>query len=91
MVAFSFLHSSGRPRRRGADENLRRWAPWIGFGLVLLALCLAWLLLPLGAWMDALQSWFVGRGVWGVTIFALVLVIATFLPLPDWPLPIAAG
>jgi uncharacterized membrane protein YdjX (TVP38/TMEM64 family) len=91
MAAFSFLHSSGRARRREAYETLRRWGPWIAFGLVLLALCLAWLLLPLRAWMDALQGWFVGRGAWGVAIFALVLVIATFLPLPDWPLPVAAG
>jgi uncharacterized membrane protein YdjX (TVP38/TMEM64 family) len=57
----------------------------------MLALCLAWLLLPLRAWMDTLQGWFVGRGVWGITVFALVLLVATFLPFPDWPLPIVAG
>jgi uncharacterized membrane protein YdjX (TVP38/TMEM64 family) len=72
-------------------EELRRWGPWVGFALILLALCLAWFLLPLREWMDALQAWFKGRGAWGVAIFALVLFVATFLPMPDWPLPIVAG
>ena len=91
MVAFSFLHHSGRTRRREAEEELRRWGPWVGFGLVLLVLCLGWLLLPLREWMDGLQHWFTGRGAWGVVIFGGVLLVATFLPLPDWPLPIVAG
>jgi uncharacterized membrane protein YdjX (TVP38/TMEM64 family) len=30
-------------------------------------------------------------GVTGVLIFALILIVVTFLPAPDWPLPIAAG
>jgi uncharacterized membrane protein YdjX (TVP38/TMEM64 family) len=76
---------------RETREQLRRLGPWIGLALVLLALCLAWFLLPLHEWMDALQGWFKGRGVWGVTIFALVLFVATFLPMPDWPLPVVAG
>ncbi|HWD57878.1 MAG TPA: TVP38/TMEM64 family protein [Stellaceae bacterium] len=91
MVAFSFLHLSGRTRRRKAKEELRRWGPWVGFALVLLVLCLGWLLLPLRQWMDGLQHWFAGRGAWGVVIFGAVLLVATFLPLPDWPLPIVAG
>ncbi|HEU0218815.1 MAG TPA: TVP38/TMEM64 family protein [Stellaceae bacterium] len=72
-------------------EQLRRLGPWIGLALVLFALCLAWLLLPLHQWMDALQGWFKGRSGWGVAIFALALFVATFLPMPDWPLPIVAG
>jgi uncharacterized membrane protein YdjX (TVP38/TMEM64 family) len=91
MAGFLSSFAAGRPRKAKAAEDWRRFWPWIVFGLVMLALCAGWLLLPLRAWMDALQSWFVGRGAWGVTIFALVLVLATFLPLPDWPLPIAAG
>lgn len=78
-------------RKAKASPELRRWAPWAGFGLVLLALCLGWLLLPLQQWMDGLQHWFTGRGAWGVLIFGLILVFATFLPMPDWPLPIVAG
>ena len=65
--------------------------PWIIFAVVLIALCLGWLLLPLRAWMDALQHWLLGLGAGGVAIFAAILVFMTFLPAPDWPLPIAAG
>jgi uncharacterized membrane protein YdjX (TVP38/TMEM64 family) len=86
--------SSSTARRRGkakAAKELRRWGPWVGFGLVLLVLCLGWLLLPLHEWMDGLQHWFTGRGAWGVIIFAIVLMVTTFLPMPDWPLPIVAG
>ncbi|HVH80449.1 MAG TPA: TVP38/TMEM64 family protein [Stellaceae bacterium] len=61
------------------------------FALVLLGLCLGWLLLPLREWMDDLQHWFTGRGLWGVVLFALILFFGTFLPMPDWPLPIVAG
>jgi uncharacterized membrane protein YdjX (TVP38/TMEM64 family) len=57
----------------------------------LLALCLGWFLLPLREWIEALQSWLLGLGVTGVLIFALILIVVTFLPAPDWPLPIAAG
>ncbi|HTZ36948.1 MAG TPA: TVP38/TMEM64 family protein [Stellaceae bacterium] len=82
------------PARRqpsAAFAALREHWPWLVFGLVLLALCLGWLLLPLRQWMDGLQSWLHGLGTWGVVIFGLILVFATFLPLPDWPLPIVAG
>jgi uncharacterized membrane protein YdjX (TVP38/TMEM64 family) len=54
-------------------------------------LCLGWFLLPLHQWMDALQGWFLGRGVRGAAIFFAILFFATFLPMPDWPLPIVAG
>lgn len=78
-------------RSRGAKRDWREWARWIGFALVLAVLCGAWLLLPLREWMDALQSWLQGLGPWGVAILLLILVFMTFLPAPDWPLPIAAG
>ncbi|MGA8399915.1 MAG: TVP38/TMEM64 family protein [Stellaceae bacterium] len=74
-----------------SGDDWWRWAPWIFFALVVLALCLGWLLLPLREWMDALQKWLVGLGAGGVVIFAAILIIMTFLPAPDWPLPIAAG
>jgi uncharacterized membrane protein YdjX (TVP38/TMEM64 family) len=78
-------------RSRGAKRDWRAWVPWAGFALVLAVLCGAWLLLPLREWMDALQSWLQGLGPWGVVILVLILVVMTFLPAPDWPLPIAAG
>jgi len=58
---------------------------------VLLALCLSWFLLPLKEWISDLQSWFLDEGVYGVVIFVVVLVVMTWLPAPDWPLPIMAG
>jgi uncharacterized membrane protein YdjX (TVP38/TMEM64 family) len=56
-----------------------------------LVLCVGWFLLPLREWVEALQSWLLGLGVWGVFIFAVILIVMTFLPAPDWPLPVAAG
>jgi uncharacterized membrane protein YdjX (TVP38/TMEM64 family) len=61
------------------------------FGLLLLLLCLGWFLLPLREWIETLQSWLLGLGAAGVAIFVVILVLITFLPAPDWPLPIAAG
>lgn len=90
MAAFSSLIKKGRSKAKPSEE-LRRIAPWLGFGLVLLALCLGWLLLPLRDWMDGLQHWLRELGAWGVVIFAAILIFVTFLPAPDWPLPIAAG
>jgi len=90
MVELSSFFKSGRTKAKTGGE-LRRIAPWLGFGAVLLALCLGWLLLPLRAWMDGLQHWLLGLGAWGVVIFTLILIVATFLPMPDWPLPIVAG
>ena len=90
MAAFSSLITKGRSKAKTSKE-LRRFAPWVGFACVLLVLCLGWLLLPLHEWMDGLQHWFAGRGAWGVVFFMLILVFGTFLPMPDWPLPIVAG
>jgi len=60
-------------------------------GFLLLALCLGWFLLPLREWIQSSQSWLLGLGLWGVLIFTMILIVVTFLPAPDWPLPVAAG
>jgi uncharacterized membrane protein YdjX (TVP38/TMEM64 family) len=91
MTAATRSRATRRKPRAGATESIRRWWPWALGGLVLLGLCLGWFLLPLRDWMDALQSWLLGLGVWGVVILVLIIVFMTFLPAPDWPLPIAAG
>jgi uncharacterized membrane protein YdjX (TVP38/TMEM64 family) len=78
-------------RSRSAKRDCREWIHLAGFGVVIAGLCGAWLLLPLREWMDGLQSWLQGLGAWGVVIMVLILVFTTFLPAPDWPLPIAAG
>ena len=81
--------SSKSPRR--AEKEWLRWWPWAAVGCLLLVLCLGWFLLPLREWIAALQSWLLGLGLWGILIFAIILIVITFLPAPDWPLPIAAG
>jgi uncharacterized membrane protein YdjX (TVP38/TMEM64 family) len=79
-------------RRQDLTENKwRRWWPWAAVGFLLLVLCLGWFLLPLREWIEALQSWLWGLGLLGVLIFMSILIVVTFLPAPDWPLPIAAG
>ena len=78
--------SSGQTKK-----DLKRWWPWAAFGLFLLLMCLVWFLLPLRQCIEDLQSWLLGLGVWGVAICILILVVITFFPAPDWPLPIAAG
>jgi uncharacterized membrane protein YdjX (TVP38/TMEM64 family) len=78
--------------RRQPDQAKKwpRWWPWAAVGFLLLVLCLGWFL-PLREWIEALQSWLLGLGLTGVLIFVLILIVVTFLPAPDWPLPIAAG
>jgi uncharacterized membrane protein YdjX (TVP38/TMEM64 family) len=74
-----------------AIREWRRWWPWTAGGLVVLLLCLGWLLLPMQQWINGLQSWLQGLGTAGVVICVLILFFTTFLPAPDWPLPVAAG
>ena len=74
-----------------AVKERPRWWPWAIAGFLLLVLCLGWFLLPLREWIEALQSWLLGLGLWGVFIFAIILIVMTFFPAPDWPLPVAAG
>ena len=82
---------TGRRQPDQAGKKWPRWWPWAAVGFLLLTLCLGWLLLPLREWIEALQSWLLGLGLTGVLIFVLILIVVTFLPAPDWPLPIAAG
>jgi uncharacterized membrane protein YdjX (TVP38/TMEM64 family) len=86
----AFPMTARHPPDQAAKKWPRRW-PWPAVGLLMLALCLGWFLLPRREWIEALQSWLLGLGLWGVLIFMLILIIITFLPAPDWPLPIAAG
>src|SRR6185437_928419 len=83
--------AASKRARRAKTPEWREWLPWIGFGIVIAALCGGWFLLPLREWMDGLQNWLHGLGPWGVVTLALFLSAMTFLPAPDWPLPIVAG
>src|ERR1700741_3220251 len=74
-----------------AAKEWPRWWPWAVVGFLLLVLCLGWFLLPLREWMEALRSWLLGLGLSGAVFFMLILIVLTFLPAPDWPLPVVAG
>jgi len=71
--------------------HLRGPLPWIGAGLLLVAIGVAWYLLPVGDRLDALRGWIVGHGVAGALIFAAIYVIATVFLAPGWVLTLAAG
>jgi uncharacterized membrane protein YdjX (TVP38/TMEM64 family) len=79
--------------RRWKDtlQKCRRGLPWAAGALALVVLCLGWFLLPMQEWIEGLQSWLQELGAVGVVICILILFLVTFLPVPDWPLPIAAG
>ncbi|MGH8502476.1 MAG: TVP38/TMEM64 family protein [Gammaproteobacteria bacterium] len=77
-----------------AAANVNRTRPpwrWLGVGLALIAIVVAWLLLPLDAWFKAFNHWVQDLGAVGALIFACVYVLATVLLLPASPLSIAAG
>src|ERR687891_1048200 len=75
---------------RNAGERNIPWL-WIGIGLALIALTVAWFLLPVGEWLKSFNQWVQGLGVWGYVIFAAVYIIATVMLAPGSPLTIAAG
>jgi uncharacterized membrane protein YdjX (TVP38/TMEM64 family) len=82
--------TGSRPTSQPTKER-RHWWPWAVVGFLLPVLCLGWFLLPLREWIEASQSWLLGLGLWGVLIFTMILIVITFLPAPDWPLPVVAG
>jgi uncharacterized membrane protein YdjX (TVP38/TMEM64 family) len=75
----------GRPRRRSIP-----WK-WIGAGLVVVALFVAWRLLPVDEWVLGLEHKVARMGVLGGVVFALIYVVAALLLVPGSVLTIAAG
>ncbi|HSN25243.1 MAG TPA: VTT domain-containing protein [Kofleriaceae bacterium] len=64
----------------------------VGIGAaVVAALVLAGVLLPLGAWIEALVRWTRHEGLLGLTGFALVFILCTLTMLPTLELYIGAG
>lgn len=57
----------------------------------LVAVCLAWLLFPVGEAFALLAEWVRGRGAWGVLGFALVYIIVVVSLAPASALSIIAG
>lgn len=76
------------------DEfRTRKHAHWKWVGLVVLgvALTVAWFLLPVAKWAEALQAWIDHFGRWGPLIFGVIYVIAVVLLMPGSALTLAAG
>ncbi len=70
--------------------NKRSWNLVIGAALIV-ALFVAWLVLPVKEWIESFSRWVEGLGAWGGAIFAAFYAIATVLLVPGAPLTIAAG
>jgi uncharacterized membrane protein YdjX (TVP38/TMEM64 family) len=78
-------------RRTIPSRDRRSGWIWVALGVLATALCIGWLVLPIGAWAAAFERWMLSLGIWGVAIFAAVFIAATIVLAPDWPLAIAAG
>lgn len=68
-------------------------APWnliIGIAFVI-ALFIAWFLLPVKEWLQSFTQWVEGLGVWGGVVYGVFYAIATVLLVPGAPLTIAGG
>lgn len=64
---------------------------WVGLGALLLGVVLAWFLLPLGEWVQALERWFRDLGPAGVVVFALAYVVGTVVLAPGSAMSILGG
>jgi uncharacterized membrane protein YdjX (TVP38/TMEM64 family) len=58
---------------------------------IIVALVIAWILLPVKEWIEALTRWVGEMGIVGAVVFAAFYAIATVLLAPGAPLTIAAG
>jgi len=59
--------------------------------IALVAVFVAWFLLPLKDWLDTFSGWIEGLGVWGGVVFAAAYIVATVGLAPGAPFTIAAG
>lgn len=77
--------SGAAPAAAGGRARL-----WIA-GLLLLALFVAFRLLPVAAWLEAARQWIAGLGGWGPLAYVLLYALATVLAVPAVVLTVAAG
>jgi uncharacterized membrane protein YdjX (TVP38/TMEM64 family) len=73
------------------SENKGQVWLWIGLGVLLTTIWLAWQLLPLSEWLHAFISWMDSLGPWAVVIFGAAYVLGTVLLAPGSAMSIAAG
>ena len=64
---------------------------WLGGGALLVAALLAWFLLPVGQWTQALERWFRDLGPLGVVAFGAAYVVGTVVLAPGSAMSILAG
>jgi len=64
---------------------------WVGSGALLVGVVVAWFLLPLGEWIQALERWFRDLGPAGVVVFALAYVVGTVILAPGSAMSILGG
>lgn len=64
---------------------------WVILATILVAITVAWFLLPVDEWVKQLKSWVGGLGAWGYVIFGLIYIAATIFLAPGAPLTIAGG
>lgn len=70
----------------------RRKLVWISIGaLVLIALLIAWALLPLKDWLREFSEWTRSLGLIGVAVISGVYVLGTLLLIPGFPMTLAVA
>lgn len=76
-----------------AGKTTKKGFPWkwVILAAILVAITVAWFLLPVDEWIKQLKSWVEGLGPWGYVIFGVIYVAATIVLAPGAPLTIAAG
>jgi len=68
-----------------------RWKSAAIAAVAILALDLIWHLLPLRAWLDALEQWVAGMGTEGLFVYGAIYVAAVLLFVPGILLTLGAG
>ncbi|MEO6782547.1 MAG: TVP38/TMEM64 family protein [Bradyrhizobium sp.] len=68
-----------------------RTASRIGLVALLVAVLLAWFLLPAKDWIQSIDAWIGRLGAWGIFIFALAYIALVILLAPVGIMSIAAG
>jgi len=63
----------------------------VGIGALLVGVVVAWFLLPLGEWIQALERWFRDLGPFGIVVFALAYVVGTVILAPGSAMSILGG
>jgi uncharacterized membrane protein YdjX (TVP38/TMEM64 family) len=77
--------------KKKAVKTVEAYWPWAIVALVLIALCFAWLLLPVDEWLKSFSDWIKSLGALGVLAFGLTYMIGTLLLAPAAAMSVAAG